>query len=107
VIFKFRHEGKLYEFNDERMSLPEARWVQRETGMSGPQLFDGFRKAEVDALLAIFCLALKRGGMEIESIADAPLDPDNGYYELLTSVQAGNSDQGAPRSVRRKTAAKG
>ena len=114
MIFKFRHEGRIYEFDDEVMSIEEARWLERETGYVGEEMFTAFRKLAVNAVLGVFALALRRGGMVIEKLDDVPLDPRNGYIQLINSIQ---NDDEAPqpkavtprpaRSVRKKAVVKG
>lgn len=113
LIFKFRHEGRIYEFDDDVLSIPEAQWLERETGYVGEELFLAFRKLGVNAVLGVFCLALKRGGMVIDKLDDVPLDPKNGYIQLINSIQ---HDDEAPqpqparqptRTVRKKAVAKG
>lgn len=98
MIFRFKHHGKIYTFDDERMSIPEAQWIKRETGIVGMELFQGFRKLDVDCLLVVFAIALKRGGIQIDTIADVPLDEGNGYYQLLTSIQEDNDQAVRPTS---------
>lgn len=108
MIFEFMHQEKAYQFDDERMSLAEARWVKREFGMTGPTLFGAFQELDPDALLAIFALALKRGGVEIETAADIPLgdENENGYFELIQSVKAKTAEAAALKVVRRRNATK-
>jgi hypothetical protein len=111
MIFRFAHEGRVYDFDDEIMSLDEAMWMEEQTGLTGVGWIEAFHKLSVKATLAVFCLALKRGGIVIEKLSDAPLDPKNGYIQLINSIQNDELPEPEParqptRAVRKRAAVK-
>ena len=112
MIVYFKHDGKEYPFDDDRLSLAELRFAKREFGVTAGEMLAGFRTLDVDAVLAVFSIALKRGGITVNSIEDLPVDLEDGqgFMKLIESIEA--KDQVVPnreekRVVSRKAAAKG
>lgn len=87
MIFEFTYEGKAYDFDDERMGLAEARYLKREFGLVGTEFFTACRKLDPDALIALLVLAMRRAGLTETKVEDLYPNDDNGYYELVQSME--------------------
>lgn len=99
MIFSFRWNGKAYDFDDERMSLGEARWVKAETGLHGPEFFKAVQRMDPDAMAALMVIAMRRAG-ETDTTMDSIAEAENGYFEMIGSVQVKEKPEN--RAARRR-----
>lgn len=105
MIFKFQFRGTGYNFDDEKMSLGEARWIKAETGLVGMGFFDAVKGLDPDAISAMVVLAMRRAGVAdatMESIAD----DENGLFEFFETGEVVETPPKNGPAPRRKTAAK-
>ncbi|MFJ9114482.1 hypothetical protein ACIRJO_02920 [Streptomyces sp. NPDC102394] len=80
-MLKLTVEGVVYEYDDGRLLLAEAREVKTFTGMSVPRWSAGIDEADVDAIQMLIYLAKKRNGetlrfSDLESIDFADIELD-------------------------------
>lgn len=97
MIYKFSYEDQVYDFDDEKMSLGEARWVKRETGMVGGGFFAAARALDPDAIVALLTLAMRRAGKTEAQIEDIYSDDDNGYFKLIQSLDIETAAESEPK----------
>lgn len=64
---QFQYNGKKYSFdlNDE-LPVHEARLIKQHTGMTITQFFEGVGAGDVDSIVGIVFLAVRRSGDPIE-----------------------------------------
>lgn len=64
---QFQYNGKKYSFdlNDE-LPVAEARLIKQHTGMTLSQFFAGIQDGDVDSIVGIVFLAVRRAGDPIE-----------------------------------------
>lgn len=90
--FLFKYEDAAYTFDDEKMSLGEARFVRTVTGYTGAEFFEQARKLDPDAIMAILVMAKRRAGEEAK-MEDFDLDDENGYIKLIQSLDVAESQK--------------
>lgn len=64
---QFQYNGKKYSFdlNDE-LPVSEARLIKQHTGMTITEFFSGVEKGDVDSIVGVVFLAVRRAGDPIE-----------------------------------------
>lgn len=99
-MIKFTHKGKTYEFNEQRMSGPEAIVVKKHTGLGVIELVQALAKGDPDAMVALLMLAklrsgqLKHGRVIWDQIV-ADFDDDNDLFKMLGSIEFEDNDEPA------------
>ncbi|MCI3277528.1 hypothetical protein [Streptomyces cylindrosporus] len=80
-MIKLTVEGQVYEFDDQKMLVAEAREIKTLTGLTVPKLFAGIDDGDADAIAALVFLAKKRTGetlrfsdLDTLDLADVNLD---------------------------------
>lgn len=101
MIFEFTYEDTTYEFDDDKMSLGEARWIKQATGLVGSSFFEAARKLDPDAILAILVMAMRRAGLKDTEMDAIYADDEDGYIKLVQGLEV---KQG-PRVVKKRTSA--
>lgn len=94
MIFEFSYFGETFDYDDEQLSIPEARFAKRETGMSGLRFFNAAQELDADCLVALLVMAMRRKGKTVDP-EDIYRGDDNGYFKLITnlSVRDGAADE--------------
>jgi hypothetical protein len=59
-------EGREIEFDENQMLVREARLLQKVTGMGLRQFGEGMREGNIDALMGMVFLALRREGVAVQ-----------------------------------------
>lgn len=107
MIFSFKFQGKDYKFEDTQLSLGEARWIKRETGLYGQDFFHAVQTLDPDAISCIVVMAMRRAGATDATI-EAIEEEINGYGEFAITVKAEATENDGPapnRAARRRNAA--
>lgn len=94
MIFTFKFRSKPYAFDDTKMSLGEARWIKAETALVGAEFFEAAQKADPDALSCIVVMAMRRAGLD-ETTLDSIADDEDGYYEIMSTMDVVQEDSEA------------
>lgn len=90
-------EGVVYEFDDNRLLLAEAREIKTLTGMSPAKMFAGLEEADPDSIAAVIFLAKKRAGETLRFSDLGSLSYSDVNFELLESADSeGEAQQAAP-----------
>ena len=79
--------GEVYDFDDTKLSVKEARTIKELTGLGISQWGEGIRDGDPDALVAMIYLAKKRSG---EAVRWRDLDD----LDLMNEVDFINDDEG-------------
>lgn len=58
-------EGRIVEFDQDTMLVKEARLLKKVTGLGLRQFGEGMRNGDIDALMGMVYLALRRAGVAI------------------------------------------
>lgn len=91
MIFTFTYGDQKYEWDDDKMSLGEARYVKQVTGMVGSDFYEAARKLDPDAIMAILVLARRRAGETSASLEDFDMEDSQGYINLIMGMDATGS----------------
>lgn len=83
MILSFDYEGQRYGFNNDTMSLGEARYIKKHTGVGLTEWLSKLASVEPDAVLACVVLAVRRTGKSI-NWEDIPDDFD--LMKLIGSI---------------------
>jgi hypothetical protein len=59
---KFRIEGDDYEFQEDTLTVAEARLIKKHTGMGLKSFVEGSKDGDPDSLAAVVFLAKRRAG---------------------------------------------
>lgn len=62
---KFRIEGEDLEFEEDTLTVAEARLIKKHTGMGLKSFAEGSKDGDPDALVAIVFLAKRRAGQAV------------------------------------------
>lgn len=81
-MIKLTVEGIVYEVDDGRMLIAEARELKKLTGLSVPKFWEGVNEVDADAVAGLVFLAKRRAGETLRfsdldslDIADVRLEP--------------------------------
>lgn len=81
-------EGEVYDYDDEKMSVAEARVIKKQAGMGVTQWAEALRTGDPDALVALVFLAKTRAG-------EAPKWSDFDELDLVSGVNVLDEDDDA------------
>lgn len=82
---QFAYKGERYGLDlDDEFSVTEARVIKQHTGMTVKGFLEGFQEGDVDSLVGVVVLGVRRGGGEIEW---SDLDDFN-LMDLMASMSA-------------------
>lgn len=94
---KFSYEGRVYEYQQDKMPLADAVAIKAHTGMGVRSYMDGIKDFDPDAFTAMVFLALRRAG-EVPRWEDIDFD----VMELMESFE-GDAEAPPPGPAAGKT----